>query len=416
MTTMNKILYPHATLCLTLVFSLLKADAQMQRGITISTPDTSVTHLHTNGAYSGWILTDGVFYDNQLSFINRDTAIFFLDDDASRLSQIPCATFYRKAPLNKYYQPDGFVTDYYLDNDAIAAQLSYKAGKLDGPCAFYYKNKQLREKGNYANNARVGIWDYYYPTGRKAKTIRFTDTGSYLIDCFMETGAVLAQNGNGRFEGLVVTGTLSRPLPLRMSGTIKDGVPDGEWKLYNTFQTDPLMTEQFSAGKFLGGSNNAFRNTDNYDQKTFSTVESVHPEEATDYYGDNNVCALIGKKQFVDARDMRRMNPYADLGKVLGHLLKSGKYDDYSGWVLLDIHYNRHGRILDKSVRLYQENAAFKADLLKMIDHMQTPAEFYLDGKNVSFEKFYVILIEANQLVIPEQLLEKQREPLIQRP
>ena len=131
--------------------------------------------LSQNGVYSGRIRTDSVFYNNQLSFINRDTALFFLDDGPSRLREIPCATYYRVAPLNKYYQVYGLVTDYYLENDSVAARLSYKDGILDGPCVFYYENGQVREKGIYTQNKRTGMWVYYYENGQKARFCRAHD-------------------------------------------------------------------------------------------------------------------------------------------------------------------------------------------------------------------------------------------------
>ena len=233
-----------------------------------------------NGVFSGRIRTDSVFYHNQLSFISRDSALFFLDGSASSLSEIPCAVFYRVAPLNKYYQETGHVTDYYLDNDSIAARLSYDNGVLDGPCTFYYRNGKIREKGIYTKNLRKGIWEYYYDNGGKSKTVRFTDSGVYLMDCFKENGEMLAQNGNGRFEGTVLSGTPYSTIELNESGPIKDGVPDGEWKLYSNLLPNPLFVEQFSAGRFIHGVSNPKKTgAKEYEQRSFSTVEGVHPIE-----------------------------------------------------------------------------------------------------------------------------------------
>lgn len=366
--------------------------------------------LPKSGVYSGRFRSDSVFYGDQLSFISRDTALFFLDDQTLRLQEIPCATYYRVAPLNKYYQQDGLVTDYYLENDSVASRLPYKEGILDGLCVFYYKNGQVREKGSYAKNARTGIWEYYYENGRKAKTVRITDKGAYLIDCFTEKGKILAQGGNGRFDGTVSIGTPANPTELRMSGPVKDGVPDGEWNIYDRFLSHPLMVEHFSSGRFLRGISTSITGTQKYNDRFYSAVESVHPLEALDHYGCDDFCLVAGKDQHLDGTTLK---PYAEIGTGIKDILKSGKYRDYSGWILLDIHYDMAGQLSAKSVRLYQENEAFQNELLAMLDRLSRPGRFTLNGKSTPYERFYVVLVEANSVVIPEEILYKRIQALI---
>jgi antitoxin component YwqK of YwqJK toxin-antitoxin module len=366
--------------------------------------------LSQNGVYSGRIRTDSVFYNNQLSFINRDTALFFLDKWTSRLREIPCASYYRVAPLNKYYQQNGLVTDYYLDNDSVAARLSYKDGILDGPCLFYYRNGQIREKGSYAKHTRTGIWDYYFENGGKAKTIRFADTGVYLIDCFKESGERIAQNGNGQFDGIVLAGKPSSPIELRMRGSVKDGVPDGEWKLTSTFSPEPFSLEQFSSGKFLHGTSSSYSGKQEYDKNFLSSVESVHAVESLDHYGYNDFCLTAGKTQNLGGTTLKT---YAEIGSRIRDILKSGKYHDYSGWILLDIHYDQAGRISAKSVRLYQEDEAFHQELLSMLDRLSTPGRLTLDGTPTAYERFFVVLVAANTVVIPEEVLDKRERAFL---
>jgi antitoxin component YwqK of YwqJK toxin-antitoxin module len=300
--------------------------------------------LPTKGVYSGRIRTDSVFYNNQLSFINRDTALFFLDDGPSRLREIPCATYYRVAPLNKYYQQNGLVADYYLDNDSAAARLAYQEGVLDGRCVFYYRNGQIREKGAYTKNTRTGTWEYYYENGQKAKTVRITDTGVYLIDCFSETGEILAHDGNGRFEGTVLRGTSAHPTELKMSGPVKDGVPDGEWNIYDRFLSHPLAVEHFSSGRFLDGISTSVTGTQKYNRNFLGSVESVHAVEALDQYGYNDFCLTAGKSQSMVA---------------------------------------------------------------------PTPGRLTLNGKSRPYERFYVVLVEANTVVIPEEILYKRLQAFL---
>ncbi|WP_431212672.1 toxin-antitoxin system YwqK family antitoxin [Puia sp. P3] len=252
--------------------------------------------LLRNGVFSHRIRTDSVFYDDQLTFVNKDTAVFFLNSMGSRLSEIPCAAFYRVAPLNRYYQQSGLVTDYYLDNDSVAARLSYDNAVLDGPCWFYFRNGLVREKGIYTKNARRGIWDFYFENGQKEKSVQYTDSGVYLIDCFSKDAQTLAHEGNGRFEGTVLTGNYSSTTELKIVGSVKEGLPDGEWKLYSKFLREPLFVEQFSSGRFIRGVSTAIRLTKDYDQNPISTVAGVEPVEAMDYYAHNDFCRLAGKK------------------------------------------------------------------------------------------------------------------------
>jgi antitoxin component YwqK of YwqJK toxin-antitoxin module len=365
--------------------------------------------LPRNGVYSGKIWTDSVFYDHQLSFANRDTVLLFLDEKALRLNEIPCATFYRVVPVNKYYQQNGLATDYYLSNDSIAARLPYNNGVLDGPCLFYYRNGQIREKGTYAKNARIGTWDYYYDNGAKAKTVRFTDTGVYLLDCFKETGEMLAQSGNGRFEGVIQIGMPSNPTELRMSGPVKDGAPDGEWKLYSRFLSHPLFVERFSSGKFLHGTSNSISGKTEYDKKFFSTVESIHPVESLDYYAHSDFCTVAGKLESWDPGEPMEKE-FTEIGSGFKEVLKSNKYHDYSGWVLLDIQYDKAGQVSAKTVRLYQENEAFRKELMTMLDRLPKPGKLTLDGKSTPYERFFVVLVEANEMLIPEEVLYKRRQ------
>jgi antitoxin component YwqK of YwqJK toxin-antitoxin module len=358
-----------------------------------------------DGVYSGRIRADSVFYNNQLSFISRDTALFFLDNGPSRLREIPCATYYRVAPLNKYYQQNGLVTDYYLDNDSVAARLSYKDGILDGPCVFFYRNGQIREKGSYGRHTRTGNWDYYFENGGMAKTIRFTDTGVYLMDCFKETGERIARDGNGQFDGIVLAGKPSSPIELRMRGPVKNGVLDGEWQLTGRYSSEPFSVEQFSSGKFLHGTSSSYSGKQEYDKDPLSAIESVHALESLDHYGYNDFCLTAGKTGNLGGTTPKA---YAEIGDGVRKILKSGKYRDYGGWILLDIHYDEAGRVSAKSVRLYQENEAFHQELLSMLGRLPKPGRLTLDGTPTLYERFFVVLVEGNTVVIPEEVLDKR--------
>jgi antitoxin component YwqK of YwqJK toxin-antitoxin module len=371
--------------------------------------DPRFTVVRMKGSFNGRIRTDSVFYNDELSFINKDSVLLFLNAGRSALEGIACATFYRVAKLNKYYQLEGVADDYYLVNDSLAARLTYSAGRLNGPCTLFYANGNIQERGTYSDNARSGAWDYYFENGQKAKTVFFTDQGAFLMDCFNENGEVLAQKGNGRFEGTIVTGAINNQLESKMIGMVKNGLPDGQWTYYNKLLPGPAGVEQFMAGKFLHGTSYSLTGTRAYDRNPLGRVESLHPLEFLDYFGYTNFCLMAGKSLTIDVSRVFYQDPYAKIGEGIRQILKSGRYGEYSGWVLLDLHYDENGQIVAKSVRLYQQNNAFEKDILAMLDGLNDREKLILDKKGTAFEKFFVVLVDANETVIPEELLVRQR-------
>lgn len=54
---------------------------------------------------------------------------------------------------------NGVVTKYH-ENGERASELNYKNGRLDGPALYFYENGQLKSKGDYSKNLRVGKWQF----------------------------------------------------------------------------------------------------------------------------------------------------------------------------------------------------------------------------------------------------------------
>jgi hypothetical protein len=52
-------------------------------------------------------------------------------------------------------------------------------------------------------------------------------------------------------------------------------------------------------------------------------------------------------------------------------------------------------------------------ELLAMLDRLSRPGRFTLNGKSTPYERFYVVLVEANSVVIPEEILYKRIQALI---
>ncbi|HET6253410.1 MAG TPA: hypothetical protein VFE32_05025 [Puia sp.] len=360
-------------------------------------------------SFHGGIRPDTLI-DDQLGFVGHDTILLFLRNNSGWMTGIGCGDIYRIAPVNKYYQLDGQVNDYYMTNDSIEASFNYVKGNLQDPAYIYYPNGQVKEHGDYQNNDRSGQWDYYYDNGQKEKTLQFENGGAYVVDCYTRNGEALARGGNGRFVGTVVTNTTVNPYEMQVSGNVKNGLPDGEWNLYiNTIQmvskdqkTVPSNVEYFSGGKFLHGTSNSMSGRQTYSDRIFSRIESIHPYEYLDHYRQDLACRTGNSPVMLN-------NLFPDVKLGIQKILSTSKYGDYSGWILLDVHINSAGRVISSYVRLYQPNEAFGNEVRAMASRLAYPSMSGIRGSGMGYEKFYIILVEANDVVIPEQILQDQR-------
>jgi antitoxin component YwqK of YwqJK toxin-antitoxin module len=355
-------------------------------------------------------ISDSLLFSDQVGFFGKDSILLFLNEKASGLAGTPCATFYRKACVNKYYQFNGIVSDYYLENDSPATRLHYDNGMLNGQAIYYFKNGSIKEKGEYHANQRVGTWEYYYENGLKCKTIEFTETGKRLTEYFAANGAQLVSNGNGVFTGPVIFGSPSNTIPCTATGNVKDGWQDGEWKLYVEHSNNPLYTEKFSTGKFDKGTAYGISGSQKYKGNSVISFESIHPEEQIDYYGQNPICTLIregNRKSYIPYSYILK-DFYPEIHQGIERILKSNRYKDYAGWVFLYILFDSNGQIKEKFVQMYQQNDELRTEFIKLLDGWSGQPTM-VNNSNIEYSKFYTILVEDNQYVIPEELLRKSR-------
>ena len=243
--------------------------------------------------YHGKFKPDALF-GTRIGFLGRDSVLVFIGQNWFGQTDLACSQYYRVAPVNKYYQLDGQVTDYYIDNDSIAASFNYEHGVLEGPAYIYYPNGVIKEHGTYQNNAKSGVWEYYYDNGQKERTLQYQFGGVVLVDCYTRNGDVLVRDGNGRFEGMIAPGTGRVTYELLAKGNVKDGVPDGEWNLYSKQVSGPANTEYFSNGKFRHGVSYALAGKFNYTDKVFTSLEGIHTYETLDHYREEPLCRTTG--------------------------------------------------------------------------------------------------------------------------
>lgn len=358
---------------------------------------------HDQPNYHGKFKIDSLF-GRQMAFITSDSVLLFLGAGAVSLSPQACAERYRVVRINRYYQEEGLAIDRYLQNDSIAARLSYTEASLDGPCSFYYMNGKVKEMGEYRKNARTGIWKYYYDNGQLEKVIDFTGKIPLLVECYGADGKPLAQQGNGRFEGNITTGTARNQAQYMVTGTVRNGLPDGEWKVYNRFISGPANIETFSAGAFKHGVSFSLFGKTEYRQNPIARFESIHPEESLDYYGQNNVCFAEGMPWEHFAKDW-----YTEIKSGFNEIMRTNQFKDFSSWIFMDIKFDEDGRITNQYVRLGQPNDAFRTAILNMTDRLENNAIVTVKNAKTAYEKFFVILVGGGEVVIPEQILSQQR-------
>jgi antitoxin component YwqK of YwqJK toxin-antitoxin module len=343
-------------------------------------------------------------FENMLGFISRDSILVFMTKDWSRQTELSCGDLYRVAPINKYYQFDGRVVDYYLDNDTMAASFNYARGKLEGPAYIFYPNGIVRERGAYRGDVRIGTWESYYDNGQRERTIQYVQGEPELIDCYTRQGEVLARDGDGRFEGYIATAA-SQNQPTHevyAKGNIKSGVPDGEWNLYVKQMTGPANTEFFTLGRFQRGISYSMSGKTTYKDRFFSNLTGMHDYETIDHYRYDPMCTPgIRFGNYL----------YPELIDGFKKVLAPNRYASYSGWVFLNLRIDPTGHILDTEVTLFQPNEEFKKDIRNMASQLPfAPIVLRGDlGSAHPYEKMYIILVEGGEVVIPEQVLEYQR-------
>ncbi len=351
--------------------------------------------------YHGSFHPDTLF-DNQLGFIGHDSILVFITADWGSQTDLACSEYYQVAPVNKFYQFDGRVTDYFLDNDSVAATFSYDQGYLEGPVYIFYHNGLIKEKGAYHNKVKYGTWEYYYDNGQKARTLFYQNGQPLLEDCYTRTGDVLARNGTGRFEGIIAPANRQNVYEMIAKGNVKDGVPDGQWDLYLRQFTTPSNTEYFSNGKFRHGISFALAGKTTYTGASISNIEGLHSYENIDHYRQDRFCRAFGVLPHSD-------DLYPEIKRGFGEMIKTNKYPAFNGWVFLDLMIGGDGHVLGSHVRLYQPNTELEKDIRDMAARLIYSLPAARSGEGASYEKMYIILLGNNEVVVPEELLQQQR-------
>jgi len=355
-------------------------------------------------------------FADQFQFLSNDTVKLFLSSYSGKLMGKDCADVYRIAKVNQYFQFDGEVLDSYVSKDAKYCSATYRNGVKEGPCTYYFEDGKVKETGSYANNMRAGIWTYYFENGLKHKTIEFINDKKRLLECFDITGDTLAINGIGRFSGEVTIGTAANPIKVRMEGSVKNGIVDGEWKIYNKHLKQPNFVEKFSNGFFISGISNSAVGTSTYKQQYQSSFESIHVLDLIDHYSQTDWCVIKDRPSILPkyASSLSMDRYFEEMGDGLKDILSSDKYANYSGWIFLNTDIDKNGKVAGASVKLVTANTELEQELIDLTKILSKWAPMKVANATVTFSKFVIILLEKNEFVIPEDVLSKQRRIVLE--
>jgi len=160
----------------------------------------------------------------------RDTTVYYLNTAGKVVSTKDSADYFLVIlPPDTSVDKSLFVVNEYYPNGRIKLITGSKTNNLDlkfqGSYIGYFPNGHKKNIGNYDNGEPVGDVVEYYPNGKlyNIKTYMQEKKLKYL-ECRDSIGAVLAENGNGKWVGF--DGTFNK---VDVEGQINNGLEEGEW-------------------------------------------------------------------------------------------------------------------------------------------------------------------------------------------
>ena len=124
---------------------------------------------------------------------------------------------------------------------------TFKGGKLDGLCKYFFPTGNIKETGIYNNGIRDSIWNFYYQNGQVEKTISFNKGTPYVLSLFNKKGQQIIINGNGMYLSEYYMIDNGKQKKHKICGELKNGKFDGKWSISD------VTTENFKNGDFISG-------------------------------------------------------------------------------------------------------------------------------------------------------------------
>jgi TonB family protein len=111
-----------------------------------------------------------------------------------------------------------------------------------GIWAEYYPSGKRKTIKHYVDGKITGDVTEFYPNGNKYIVETYVRDSVYMKNCWDESGAILAENGHGKWL------RFDENFRLREEGTINYGLKDGEWKTY--LETGKVINSSYNKGVF----------------------------------------------------------------------------------------------------------------------------------------------------------------------
>lgn len=170
----------------------------------------------------------------------------YLDEYLERTTS-DYATYYRTCTRDFGQQIIGEAKTYRVIDSTLYSITNHWKGNLNGEYQLYYPNGELKLIGSFTHGIKTGIWRTYYENGNTQSELEYSDNFSFkVVDHFSSSGDTLAYGGNGKYAEYHANGNL------KIEGSIKDGLRDAAWLLYNENGV-LLHKEIYDLGEFQSG-------------------------------------------------------------------------------------------------------------------------------------------------------------------
>lgn len=152
-------------------------------------------------------------------------------DGVFRISYKDCSKYYLIAEFDdKLFQFKDSLKVFYRDDNLFLTG-SYKKGKLNGKFNSFYRNGIKKMEFEYSSGARIGIWESFSKNGKSIKKVVYKNNNEFLLEQRTELGENIVENGNGKFVDSLFM-SISGSQKSKLTGSVKSGLPDGEWNFY----------------------------------------------------------------------------------------------------------------------------------------------------------------------------------------
>lgn len=187
----------------------------------------------------------------------------------------PAAYYYRVGHRDSLGRWDGPVREYYR-NGNLKMKGQYRENKRDGIFLFYSEKQTYLEAGRFINDKRFGKWETYHPNGRIASEAFYND--SYFLKSLWDSlGNQLVVDGNGREIQHFPNGVVAA------EGEYRHGLKEG-YRYGRHPNGEIHYEEEFSSGRLVSGRSRAFAgDTFIYDASSLAPMPEGGFEEFSRY-------------------------------------------------------------------------------------------------------------------------------------